>query len=105
MKKTKPEDTVSTVIISGSKDTTVYPVVQESRVSDREMYIDTVRIHTYSGAEELVYQKLRNVFEKHGIKEAENARVEVHIGCDASRMSKHLSLFDASFDDNEIIFK
>lgn len=100
-KKTEPEDTVSQVNITGGKDTTVYPVVQESKVSDKEMEVQSVSIRTFAGADEFVCEKLRSVLAKHGIKEETDAKVTVYLGCDASRMTECLSIFNASIEENE----
>jgi hyaluronoglucosaminidase len=99
--KTEPENTVPQVNITGGKDTTVYPVVQESRVSDTEMEIQSVKIQTFAGADEFVGRKLRDVLAKHDIKEEADAKVTVYIGSDASEMSKQLSLFGATVDNTE----
>jgi hyaluronoglucosaminidase len=100
-KQIQEEDTISKVDISGAKDTVVYPVVQESKVSDKAMELHSVSIQAFPGADELICKKLRTVFEKHGIREEANAAVTVYIGSDTAQMGKYLSAFDTTIDDIE----
>lgn len=100
-KKSETGDTVSKIDFSGGKVASVYPVVQESKTSGQEMAVESVRIQTFSGADDFICEKLRNVLEKHGITEAEDAKVTIYIGSDPSQMEKYLSAFDATIDDVE----
>jgi len=99
--KREPEQKVSKIDFSGGELTAVYPLVQESKTSGREMAVESVRIEAFAGADDYILARLRSVLRKHGISETEDAKVTVYIGCEPALMEEHLSFFDASVDEVE----